>query len=208
MNNFSLIAAVTTPEWGIGNAGKLPWYPEQIKLDMEFFKAATSKIIHLDNSNSLFEDVPTGKYKAVIMGRKTWDSIPKKFRPLAGRINLIVTSSALASEEVENKHVIAAKSLDEALFICKNSDQVYDVTVCGGARLYEEAIEHPLCRAALITEVTHPGKTLACDTFFPKDCLKKNFSRVRDITDSVANHFKSVHPHSMFVCKFMVYGPK
>ena len=73
---FHLVLAVSLPEFGIGANGKLPWHlPE----DMKHFKQITSNTI--DSS----------KRNAVIMGRKTWDSIPSKFKPLQNRLNVVLT---------------------------------------------------------------------------------------------------------------------
>jgi dihydrofolate reductase len=60
---------------GIGQAGRLPW---RLKEDMKFFKHLTTL-------------APSPLKNVVIMGRKTWQSIPHKFRPLANRINIVVS---------------------------------------------------------------------------------------------------------------------
>ena len=74
---ISVILAATKT-WAIGRAGGLPW--KQLPGDMHFFKHTTS-------------DASLGKKNAVIMGRRTWDSIPAKFRPLPGRWNVVISSS-------------------------------------------------------------------------------------------------------------------
>ncbi len=66
-----------TRDGGIGKEGRLPW---KLSGDMAYFKRVT-----LDT-----EDVP-GARNAVIMGRKTWESIPKSFRPLADRLNVVLS---------------------------------------------------------------------------------------------------------------------
>ena len=57
----------------------LPW---RLKSEMAHFSRVTKAVA----SGS------EGKTNAVIMGRKTWDSIPKKFRPLPGRLNIVLSS--------------------------------------------------------------------------------------------------------------------
>lgn len=73
---FQLVVACTQ-ERGIGLDGGMPW---TLRKDMAYFKALTSTA----------RDA-TSKRNAVIMGRKTWDSIPKKFRPLANRFNVVIS---------------------------------------------------------------------------------------------------------------------
>jgi dihydrofolate reductase/thymidylate synthase len=74
MTSFSVIVAATQ-RGGIGLKGQLPW--KSLPTDLKAFKKITSG---------------TGQ-NAVIMGRKTWDSIPVQFRPLAGRISIILSRS-------------------------------------------------------------------------------------------------------------------
>lgn len=73
---LTLIAAVS-PSNGLGKNGGLPW---SLRGEMAYFRRATS---HAG---------PT-KRNAVIMGRNTWESIPLKFRPLKGRLNVVVSRS-------------------------------------------------------------------------------------------------------------------
>ena len=72
MRPFSIVVAAASSSLGIGKGGDLPW---KLAEDMTFFKTLTSIVTSPDAKN------------AVIMGRKTWQSIPKKFRPLNGRLN-------------------------------------------------------------------------------------------------------------------------
>jgi dihydrofolate reductase/thymidylate synthase len=77
------VIVAATASGGIGRGGTLPW---RIPADMAFFKATT-----------LATSAP-GKQNAVIMGRKTWASIPAKFRPLPGRLNVVLSTSADVKE--------------------------------------------------------------------------------------------------------------
>lgn len=72
------IVVAATRAGGIGIGGALPW---QLPSDMAFFKSLTMKT----------QD--PAKQNAVIMGRKTWSSIPPKFRPLKGRVNVVLSTS-------------------------------------------------------------------------------------------------------------------
>ncbi|TAM39238.1 MAG: dihydrofolate reductase [Burkholderiaceae bacterium] len=117
----------------IGAQGAMPWHlPEDLA--------------HLKRTTLGFP---------VIMGRKTWDSLPPKFRPLPGRTNIVVTRQA-------NWHENGAKpftSIESALRFC---EQFEDVWVIGGAQLYAQAL--PLARRAVITEI---NQDFDGDTFAP-----------------------------------------
>lgn len=80
----------------------------------------------------------------VIMGRKTWDSIPAKFRPLPGRGNIVVTRDAGWSHDGARR----AGSLQEAIALAQPAA---DAWLIGGAELYRQA--EPLADSALVTEV-------------------------------------------------------
>ena len=106
----------------IGKNGVIPWHlPE----DLAHFKRVTLN-------------------HPVIMGRKTWDSIPPKFRPLPGRTNIVVTRQA----DWHEKGAQCSSSLREALQQCENSNQVW---VIGGAQIYAQAL--PLADELVVTEI-------------------------------------------------------
>lgn len=114
----------------IGKQGNLPWHlPE----DLAHFKRTTLGC-------------------PVIMGRKTWDSIPPTFRPLPGRTNVVITRQADWRED----GVIPANNLLEALSICEHMSIILDpspeqVWVIGGAQIYAQAL--PLAKRVVITEI-------------------------------------------------------
>jgi dihydrofolate reductase len=92
----------------------------------------------------------------VIMGRKTWDSLPARFRPLPGRRNIVL--SADRAQRLEGAHTAA--SLDDALALAGDAPRVF---VIGGAQLYALAL--PRAHTLMLTEV---DADLAGDTFFPE----------------------------------------
>ena len=80
----------------------------------------------------------------VIMGRKTWDSLPQKFRPLPGRDNIVITRQA-------DWHGSGAKpvaSLDAALDLCAH---VAHAWIIGGAQIYAQAL--PMATSVAVTEL-------------------------------------------------------
>lgn len=79
---FQIVVAATR-KLGIGKGGTMPW---KLPGDMAYFKELTSRT------------ADPAKQNAVVMGRKTWESIPPKFRPLPGRVNVVLTRGALGQE--------------------------------------------------------------------------------------------------------------
>ena len=73
---FNLIVAACGKSLGIGLNGELPW---RLKSEMKYFAETTSRTKDPDKIN------------AVIMGRKTWESIPIKFKPLKNRFNVVLS---------------------------------------------------------------------------------------------------------------------
>ena len=99
----------------IGKDGGLPW---RLKSDMALFKQTTL-------------------FKPVIMGRKTWDSLPRK--PLPGRLNVVLSRDG----SFEPVGAVVCESLDEALQIAREQaadDGAEEVCVIGGASLFELAL--------------------------------------------------------------------
>jgi hypothetical protein len=82
MSRVTLIVAATTNN-GIGHAGKLPW---RLPQEMQYFAKVTSGKETAQEAGD-----EKNKKNAVVMGRATWESIPHRFRPLAGRINIVVS---------------------------------------------------------------------------------------------------------------------
>ena len=80
----------------------------------------------------------------VIMGRKTWDSLPPKFRPLPGRTNVIVSRQ----NDFQANGATVVHDLDAALQACGDAP---DAWVIGGAQLY--ALAEPLATTAVVTDI-------------------------------------------------------
>ena len=130
---ITIIAALTS-EGIIGKEGALPW---NLSEDMAHFKLVTAG-------------------NTVIMGRKTWDSIPSKYKPLPNRHNIVVSRNMPLKNNIEvcsdmNQAIRKAKSYGKEIF------------VIGGAQIYALAIEH-----ATKMLLSHIHKDYEGDTFFPK----------------------------------------
>lgn len=133
---FSVIVAVDNKN-GIGKEGDIPWnLPE----DMRYFNDVTSKNYDSDSEN----------INVVIMGRVTWESIPKKFRPFKNRINVVVSRTLKSEEETG---VDVHKSFEEALYkwlATKNRGKIF---VIGGVHLYNKSMINKYCNEIYLTRV-------------------------------------------------------
>lgn len=111
---------------------------------------------------------------AVIMGRKTWDSIPPKFRPLKNRLNIVITRSAPANSPPSPPPAdaeVRVPSVEAALRYAaeahsNNGGTAARVFVMGGAQIYEAALQHPSAKRVLLTSI---DAEFECDTLFPLD---------------------------------------
>ncbi len=97
---------------------------------------------HLPEDLAHFRSLTQGA--PVVMGRRTWDSLPPRFRPLPGRRNIVVTRQPDWAEIGAER----ASSLREALSFCEHTP---DVWIIGGAQIYAEA--EPLADSADVTEI-------------------------------------------------------
>nr|AIA15403.1 Thymidylate synthase [uncultured bacterium] len=157
MKRFHLVVAATHVSQGIGRAGTIPW---KLKGDMQYFKDVTSTVTKA-NAASL--------QNAVIMGKKTYLSIPVKFRPLVGRINVVLSRSSGVREELGLPDtVLTASSLEEALQLLSSpsvESRIDQIFVIGGASVYKEALESPRCGTIYLTKILKEYPDM--DTFFP-----------------------------------------
>jgi dihydrofolate reductase len=97
---------------------------------------------HLPEDLAHFKRVTLGQ--PVIMGRKTWDSLPARFRPLPGRTNIVITRQANWHAE----GALRASSIEEAMRLCGDMP---DAWIMGGAEIYRQA--EPLACTAVVTEI-------------------------------------------------------
>ena len=157
MNSFSIIVAVDQKN-GIGKNGQLPWH---LPGDLKHFKEITTQTLDPQKKN------------AVIMGRKTWESLPEKFRPLPSRINVVITSQ---KDFPLPQEVFKALSIREALALLDKSawqSKIENIFVIGGALVFQEAITYPECQSIYLTNIE---QTFDCDVRFP--ALPTSFKEV------------------------------
>jgi dihydrofolate reductase/thymidylate synthase len=138
-----VVAADATRGIGVGNG--LPW--PKLPTDVEHFKQITTRTRDAAARN------------AVIMGRKTWDTLPPRWRPLDGRVNVIVSRGAPLLPE----GVVLARDLDDAITQAMTA-AVESIFVVGGAQIYAEAFRDPRCEVIYYTDVRG---TFATDATIP-----------------------------------------
>jgi dihydrofolate reductase len=132
---ISLIAALASNR-AIGKNNELLW---QLPEDMRHFRETT-------------------RGKPVIMGRKTWESLPERFRPLPGRHNIVISRNpAFAAPGAT-----LAGSLEDALRMAAAKGSSDEVFVIGGAEIYRQAL--PISSRLYLTEVE---ECVDGDVFFP-----------------------------------------
>ena len=168
---LTLIVALTRASHGIGRASGLPW--PQLKPEMAYFTRVTRRV-----PSTLIDAHPTRKFQnAVIMGRKTWESIPRKFRPLKGRTNVVITRQQTLEGSEED--VMIASSIQDGVenlksrFWTEEQDAKSEKTglgrcfIIGGAEIYKAAVELDNTTSVLCTRVMEPD--FECDVHFPID---------------------------------------
>ena len=135
-----MIAAIVAVDanWGIGFDGELL---ERIPEDMKHFRELTMDTI-------------------VVMGRKTWDSLPKK--PLPNRINVIISRSMMNNNPYWDvvKRLTLCMSMDYVIKYMENMDKVF---IIGGGSIYEQLL--PYCDRVYVTKIHKAYENV--DTYFP-----------------------------------------
>lgn len=115
MSKINIIVAVTN-NLVIGKGNDMPWH---LPSDLKHFKTVTNG-------------------SCVIMGRKCWESIPEKFRPLPNRVNIVITRN----ENYEANGAAALSDLDGLLTKLKDNGESDEVFVIGGAEIYKLAFKY------------------------------------------------------------------
>jgi len=151
---ISIIAAMGAKNGVLGDGANLPWH---IPEDLKRFKSLTMG-------------------HPVIMGRKTWESLPPKYRPLAGRTNIVVTRN----KDYEASGAIIATSVKEALEKARETEGE-EIFIIGGASIYEQAL--PLAHKLYLTfvEGNYNGSVFfpEYEKFLPEK-FPKDYARATD----------------------------
>ena len=126
-------------------------------------------IWHLPKDMRFFKDTTMGHH--VIMGRKNFESIPHKFRPLPNRTNVVITRQT--AYKADGCMVVSA--IEEALQIAKHNGEG-EAFIIGGGQIYKLALEANLVDKIYLTKVHH---SFEGDTFFPE--LNKDWKEISRI---------------------------
>ncbi|KAI9063108.1 dihydrofolate reductase [Trametes sanguinea] len=154
MPRLTIIVAATKNN-GIGRNSQLPW---RLSKEMAYFKQVTT-------------NAPEGTMNAVVMGRATWESIPKKFRPLPNRTNVVISRNKqyeFAPVYLHTSIESAAERLSKLEFLEKPLHRSF---IIGGAHVYNATLALPTSSDTfvdriLLTRVLSPAFE-DCDVFFP-----------------------------------------
>ena len=164
---YSLILACTL-DGGIGFNNKIPWY---IPEDLQLFKKITTDINCYVKKN------------AVIMGRKTWESLPS--RPLKDRINIIITSKPDSINT--SKDIFAFSTIDDAFVFCNDNIYIDKVFVIGGKSLYDLCLnDTKLSRKIDNIYLSIINKREHCDKFIDLKKIIRNY-KYYNIYDIIFN---------------------
>ena len=137
--SFHVIVAVDQTG-GMAKDGGMPWH---LPGDLAWFRRHT-----------VGAGTPPNR---VLMGRRTWESLPERYRPLPGRVNLVLSRDPAYAA----RGATVVGSLDEALAATPADAELW---VVGGGEVYRLALAHPACGRILVTEI---DADYGCDVHFP-----------------------------------------
>lgn len=137
-------------------------------------------IWHLPADIKYFKEKTTGH--CVITGRKNYESIPEKFRPLPNRINIVITRQA----DYHASGTIVVNSIEKAIEKAKETSDT-EIFIIGGAEIYKQCLRYT--DRIYLTQICH---SFEGDAFFPKISLEnwKETERVKGLVDE-----KNIYEH-------------
>ena len=188
---YSIIVAQDI-EGNIGLNNKLIFH---YKKDMDNFKKLTTETKLKDKIN------------AVVMGRKTYESLPSKFKPLKNRLNIIMSKNHIKINELQREitnnqydNVIIKSSIEDVLLYVKENKNIERVYVIGGEKIYNTFLEYNIINDLYITKVNklyvgdtqftidnlHNYKLIKCEDIKDINILNKNNKEEDELT---INHY-------------------
>jgi dihydrofolate reductase len=184
---ISLITACTSVG-GIGLYNTIPW---KIQEDMRMFFDITtntasdvvSDIVKSPMDVDIEEDSDIVKQNAVIMGKNTWLSLPKK--PLRKRFNFIISGtveSYLTEDQLMHPDIKVFKNFEDCFSYCQKNNQIENLFCIGGECLYDYVLKH---KADIIKDIqiSELKEHIECNKFIDIDYIRKNFNRVIELRE-------------------------
>lgn len=145
MKKINIIIAVDLENW-IWKNWDLAW---KISADLQYFKRITTTVENTDNMNM------------VVMWRKTWESIPEKFKPLPWRINVVLTRN----KDFTDKWCISFGSIDDIINEFDEMKNIENIFIIWWASIYNQVLNNSLLDKIYITRIE---KNFDCDVFIDK----------------------------------------
>lgn len=115
-------------------------------------------IWHLPKDMAFFKSTTLNHY--IVTGRKNYESIPSKYRPLKDRVNIVVTRQ----KDYQEKDIVVTNSIESAIKIAEENNE-QECFIIGGGQIYKSVLEHNLIDQMYIT---HVHEVFDGDTFFPE----------------------------------------
>ena len=155
---------------GIGLHNKIPWY---IPDDLKYFRKMTTNTLDPEKKNT------------VIMGRVTWESLPKKI--LKNRINIVLTRNKDKYKQFETDILFFEDNIESALQRC--NDNIESIWIIGGSKIYNKVI-NDFKNEITDLFITQINKNYNCDTFINLPKMKLLGSRVKNGINY--NHYRII----------------
>lgn len=185
MKPITMVVAALKPNLGIGLNGKLPW---RLKTEIINFRKITSTC-------------SPNKRNAVIMGRKTWESIPKKFRPLPERLNIVLTRTQIPDNESTKDLVFLTDITKLELVLDESIEKVF---LIGGAELYNQFINREEVDKIILTEL-ETTKPIELDTFLNWDLSSWVPKSHEELVEYVGIPLQQSYEENDFSYKYVLY---
>ena len=183
---MKIIVALCKSNNGIGYKNTIPW---NIKEDLVHFQQITccNQTQNVKSKN------------VVVMGRKTWESIPERNKPLKNRINIILTRNSNAEfissinkyNDKNGDNVIIKDNFDDIIELNRlnNEHNTGNIFIIGGSEIYRQALDSGCVEDIIVTEIYNK---YICDRYFPK--IQDNFkiTRISKFYKSKDNYYRFV----------------
>lgn len=138
---------------------------------------------HISRDFKRFKDLTSGH--VVIMGRKTYESLPEKFRPLPNRINIVITRNPLftiSSRSYKDSKTIIRLSIEDAIDTAKKKTTA-EIFIIGGAGIYQQGIKYADKLYLTLVDKEYPD----ADAFFPE---YREFERIISEENGISGKLK------------------